>query len=553
MEHSIYALEHKQTGIDKILNPDQLAVLEKECKKIPKWCDKTLIRTYQLKFACGIAGYKELLHKNIPLPSLRTLRRKLENWEFSSGHCDEIFQFLAFKVGQFKKESDKDCLIVVDEISITPKLCYDNSSGSFIGNVTLPGHDSSQIATHALVFMLAGICQRWKQTIDFYYTGKSTDGTKFKSILVKYIEKAHEIGLAVRGIVSDMGAANQAMWRSFGINAGRFSIPQNKCPHPLDSTEHLYFFHDASHAFKNLKEGVLNNVSISIRDKYVKLYNLPTNAASAKHIEYLLEIQKDSDLQLAPKLRDEYLNTKSHFQKMRVKSASHVLSHHVSTVLQFIAEEQGKPAFITSSWLVGRFVKWFAIITARNLALALSKKKETKFLETLNFLNEFIDLMGNLRFGAKGEWKPFQKGVIITTKSYIELATFLIEVRDYNFVFGGRFTQDCIENLFSVLRMKNCVLNAIQLKNNLKLISVSHYMRRISNTNYDEDDREFPPDFLSTVKNLKKEELNHTDMTTPSGIDPNFNNNYNITINNIELNCLNHIAGYLIKSIVKTQ
>ena len=35
------------------------------------------------------------------------------------------------------------------------------------------------------------------------------------------------------------------------------------------------------------------------------------------------------------------------------------------------------------------------------------QKKETKFTETLNFLNEFIDLMGLLRFDAKGEWKPF--------------------------------------------------------------------------------------------------------------------------------------------------
>ena len=117
--------------------------------------------------------------------------------------------------------------------------------------------------------------------------------------------------------------------------------------------------------------------------------------------------------------------------------------------------------------------------------------------------------------------------MIITTKSYIELATFLIEVRDYNFVFGGRFTQDCIENLFSILRMKNCVLNAIQLKNNLKLINVSHYTRRISNTSYDEDDREFLPDFLSTIKNSKKKELNNTDVTTASSIDHNCNNNYN--------------------------
>lgn len=48
---------------------------------------------------------------------------------------------------------ERRCVLTVDEMSITP-LDFDKSSGTIIGEVTLPGHQGK--ATHALVFMLAG-------------------------------------------------------------------------------------------------------------------------------------------------------------------------------------------------------------------------------------------------------------------------------------------------------------------------------------------------------------------------------------------------------------
>ena len=522
---------------------------------MPQWSDNTIVKAFQLKFACGVGGYKELVNQNHPLPSLRTLRSRKENCKFNSGDCDEIFEFLKLKVSNFQSDIDKNCLIILDEISIVAKLCYDNSNESFIGNVTLPNHDSSEIATHALVFMIADIAQRWKQTIDYYFTGNATDGSQYTPLLLNYINKAHEIGLNVHGIVSDMGSTNQSMWRSFGINAGRFSVPQNKCQHPIDSNRYLFFFHDASHAFKNLKEGMMNNKDILIPQKYVTLYNLSNNVASSSHLHKLLEVQNDLDLKLAPKLCDNYLNTKNHFQKMRVKSASHVLSHELRTSLKFLSEEQNKPEYESTSWLVGCFSKWFKIMSARNMTFALSKKNEKVFNETIAFLYEFVDIITSLKFGHTSKWKPFQKGIVITILSFLELSIFLINKRNYKFVMGGRFTQDCTENLFSVLRMKNCILNAVQFKNNLKLVTISYYMRRISSSNYDEDERVYLPDFLQTVKVFRKgKEMNNISMCTPSNIHYNPDAAYQrIVINNIELNVLHHIAGYLIRSIANTQ
>lgn len=50
-----------------------------------------------------------------------------------------------------------NCCLTLDEMSITPAMEFDKSSGTVLGNVTLPGHSGT--ATHILVFMLAGKCR----------------------------------------------------------------------------------------------------------------------------------------------------------------------------------------------------------------------------------------------------------------------------------------------------------------------------------------------------------------------------------------------------------
>lgn len=267
------------------------------------------------------------------MPSLRTLNEQLDGWKFTSGISNESFQFLQLKISCFKSDRDKDCLIVLDEISITSGIQYDSSLADFIGYVTLPGHNDKELATHDLVFMLAGISHRWKQTVAFYFTGNSTDGSKFKTIILDIIKQAEDIGLNVYGVVSDMGAPNQAMWRTFNIHVSRHSTIHNKCKHPLHNDRYLYFFHDVSHGIKNFKEGLMNHKTIVIPDSFVNKYSLPSNKANAQHVYELLEEQKGSELLLATKLKEEYIDRSKHFQKMRVPSASNVLSHEVSTAL----------------------------------------------------------------------------------------------------------------------------------------------------------------------------------------------------------------------------
>lgn len=150
----------------------------------------------------------------------------------------------------------------------------------------------------------------------------------------------------------------------------------------------------------------------------------------------------------------------------------------------------------------------------------------------------------------KVDFKPVQAGIILSTKSVIELTDYLITQHKYLFVLAGRLTQDCVENLFSLIRAKNIIPNALQFKHNLKLIAVSQYLKPCSNTSYDEDDRSFIGISLPNKK-LNKElepKLDNYNILLPVEINP-----INVKINNIELNILYNIAGYIINSISENQ
>lgn len=139
--------------------------------------------------------------------------------------------------------------------------------------------------------------------------------------------------------------------------------------------------------------------------------------------------------------------------------------------------------------------------------------------------------------------------MIITTTSVSELTNYLLEKRAFQFVLTGRMTQDCVENLFSVIRSKNPIPNALQFKNNLKLISVSLYVRPVSRGNYEEDDRDYMTGFLDVINSKMKTKISNPKININT-IKMNLEEIPMFT--NIEMNVLYNIAGYIIHSLQKT-
>jgi len=186
-------IQKQQSRLSSIFNNDQMKALSRKSTIFMKWTNETVKKALKLKFACGNNGYNEILLQNIPLPSLRTLRRRLQNLKFDSGILDEVYDFLKIKVESFKCEYERECVLIMDEMAITPASLYDTSLNKYIGNITLPDHEG--VATNVMVFMLGGITSKWKQTVGYYFTGKSVNGIVYDGIIKDIIAKSEEIGL----------------------------------------------------------------------------------------------------------------------------------------------------------------------------------------------------------------------------------------------------------------------------------------------------------------------------------------------------------------------
>ncbi len=86
----------------------------------------------------------------MPLPSLRTIHRSLEDIDFASGILEKISGVMRTKVSAMK-ETERECCITLDEMKIDQKIDWDRKLDKL---VTLPSHLCK--ADHALVFMLEG-------------------------------------------------------------------------------------------------------------------------------------------------------------------------------------------------------------------------------------------------------------------------------------------------------------------------------------------------------------------------------------------------------------
>jgi hypothetical protein len=372
-------------------------------------------------------------------------------------------------------------------------------------------------------------------------------------ILLEIFQKTTEIGLTIHSVTSDMGAANQAMWRKFGIITGKHRATKNFIINPSDGRK-IYFLADGPHLLKNIKNCLVQNKSIQLSPYFVEKYKLPSNLVKIEHIKTFCVEEETVDLKFAPKLSVDLLNT-GHFNKMKVSHALNVLNWDVSCGMRLAAESTEDKSSLTTAFFIDMVSKWFKLISSRTTTLALSKFNLRVYQETLLFLDEFITLFSSLQVApdknGKALWKPIQTGVILTTKSILDLQNLFLNEKKYSFLLTSRFSQDCLENVFSQIRSRHPVPTAIQFKQDLKLLSVFQYldMPFNNNTNYEYDEGAPLTGFLNYIR-MNQNKKNYNDNETERNlILPSDWNKHQLSLR--EKNALYNCAGYVIKTMRK--
>lgn len=78
-ENRIY--DKLKIRLGEIFNEDQIKALANQAVSCREWSNETIKRAIRLRLTCGSVGYRQILDQNIPLPSERTLRRKMNSVE----------------------------------------------------------------------------------------------------------------------------------------------------------------------------------------------------------------------------------------------------------------------------------------------------------------------------------------------------------------------------------------------------------------------------------------------------------------------------------------
>ncbi len=104
---------------------------------------------------------------------------------------------------------ERYCVLMFDEVYLQPNLNINLRTKSIDGLVNTGHSCIFDIADHALVFMLRGINQSWKQPVAFYFVKGATKTFDLKNIVESVIRAIHNnTDFCILATVSDKGAPN---------------------------------------------------------------------------------------------------------------------------------------------------------------------------------------------------------------------------------------------------------------------------------------------------------------------------------------------------------
>jgi hypothetical protein len=105
------------------------------------------------------------------------------------------------------------------EMSIRQHLHFNQKIDCIEGFEDLGRHGrTSNIANRALVFMLRGLCKRWRQPIAHFLTRGSTKGEMLVNFLEEVLDACHKAGVVVVATVYDMGANSIKALKQLGVS-----------------------------------------------------------------------------------------------------------------------------------------------------------------------------------------------------------------------------------------------------------------------------------------------------------------------------------------------
>ncbi|KAK8767988.1 hypothetical protein V5799_005231 [Amblyomma americanum] len=146
---------------------------------------------------------------------------------------------------------------------------------------------------------------------------------------------------------------------------------------------------------------------------------------------------------------------------------------------------------LTTAWFVDQVFKRISLMTSRTPAMALSDICPEKRKEAVAFLTSFKEVFRNLGIIDKGKTnaalKPVQAGIIIRTRTALNLRELYVQSKNLKFLLFSRLCQDALGNLFSTIRVKSPVPRAREFKYTLRVFVLEQFFKPSRHGSYDID------------------------------------------------------------------
>ena len=282
------------------------------------------------------SAYRELWESGaLVLPSERILRDYKNYFPPKAGINNENVNALRKKAASFTG-NQRYVVLVMDEMKIQSDLVFDKNSGDLVGFMDLGDpmtnfaclDEKDTIATHALAFLVRGLCTDVKHIIAYFFTGNVTS-YQLMPIFWKVVSTLElSLDLWVVGLVNDGASPNRKL---FNLHV-KLAVDQ-KCD-VVYQTINLFapsrfFFADIPHLMKTARNCLYNSGSgsrsrLMWNDGQYLLF---------KHIADIFYWDQAVALHVLPKLTLEHIVLTS-FSKMKVKLATQVLSRSVALALE---------------------------------------------------------------------------------------------------------------------------------------------------------------------------------------------------------------------------
>lgn len=106
--------------------------------------------------------------------------------------------------------------------------------------------------------MFSSLTAIYSQPIGVFASKGPTKGVCLAQLTIELIKRLEQHSARVHRIVCDSATANRKMWTEYNVS-GTLSNPVNKIIHKTDEKRHIFYFPDAPHLMKCIRNKLCNS------------------------------------------------------------------------------------------------------------------------------------------------------------------------------------------------------------------------------------------------------------------------------------------------------